>query len=272
MRNHQLAARNRRNRHTLEGVISSSPMGVIVSDTQGRLSIANAAASEVLAVDLAPYVGERLSSLIDNLIKWRFVNPDEYAERIHAIHADTSHRVAHEAETVDGRVIEHSSSPVRDSTGAVVGRVIMLHDVTTARTALLDARRLAAERAALLEREERRAQEEVALTRAAHAMASALTPADIHERLLEESMAMLPAVRAGRRADGGPPRHRAARGDPRVLGLLDRPHDLPQRRRRGGTGGRRRAAVHLQRHRDGRAHLHAHHPGRRGSSRSCTCR
>ncbi len=193
VRNHQLAARNRRNRHTLEGVISSSPMGVIVSDTQGRLSIANAAASEVLAVDLAPHVGERLGTLVDTLIKWRFVNPDEYARRIHAIHADTTHRVTHEAETVDGRAIEHSSSPVRDSTDAVVGRVIMLHDVTASRTALLDARRLASERAALLEREERRAQEEVALTRAAHAMASALTPAAIHERLLEESMGMLPA-------------------------------------------------------------------------------
>lgn len=193
VRNHQLAARNRRNRHTLEGVISSSPMGVIVSDVQGRLSIANAAASEVLAVDLEAHVGERLASLLDDLIKWRFVNPDEYAARIHAIHADTSHGAAHEAETVDGRVIEHSSSPVHDSAGLVVGRVIMLHDVTAARTALLEARRLASERAALLEREERRAQEEVALTRAAHAMASALTPADIHERLVEESMSLIPA-------------------------------------------------------------------------------
>lgn len=193
VRNHQLAARNRRNRHTLEGVISSSPMGVIVHDVQGRLSIANAAASEILAVDLAARVGEPLSAVVDEHIKWRFVNPDEYAARLHRMLTEGPAAAALEAETVDGRAIEHSSSPVRDSSGQTVGRVIMLHDVTAAHTALAEARRLAEERAALLEREERRAQEEAALSRAAHAMALALTAADIHERLLEESMRLLPA-------------------------------------------------------------------------------
>ncbi len=83
VRNHQLAARNRRNRHTLEGVISSSPMGVLVSDVQGRLSIANAAAGEILAIDLASRVGQPLRAVVDEHIKWRFVNPDEYAGRLH---------------------------------------------------------------------------------------------------------------------------------------------------------------------------------------------
>ena len=82
---------------------------------------------------------------------------------------------------------------MRDAAGALVGRVDMLHDVTPSRLALADARRLAAERAQLLEREERRAQEEVALTRAAHAMASALTPAEIHEILLDNAHALVPA-------------------------------------------------------------------------------
>lgn len=193
VRNHQLAARNRRNRHTLEGVISSSPMGVIVSDVQGRLAIANAAASEILAIDLEPHVGERLSTVLDEYVKWRFVNPDDYAARLRGMHSKETERVALEAETVDGRAIEHSSSPVHDSSGRMIGRVIMLHDVTSARTALADARRLAQERAALLEREERRAQEEAALAHAAHTMALTLTPADIHERLLDESTRLFPA-------------------------------------------------------------------------------
>jgi serine phosphatase RsbU (regulator of sigma subunit)/PAS domain-containing protein len=193
VRNHQLAARNRRNRHTLEGVISSSPMGVIVSDVQGRLSIANAAAGEILAMDLEPFVGTRLAVVIDEHVKWRFVNPDEYAARLHRMHAQETGRTTLEAETVDGRAIEHSASPVRDSSGQTVGRVVMLHDVTAARTALAEARRLAEERAALLEAEERRAHEDAALARAAHSMALTLTPADIHERLLEESMRLLPA-------------------------------------------------------------------------------
>jgi sigma-B regulation protein RsbU (phosphoserine phosphatase) len=192
VRNHQLAARNRRNRHTLEGVISSSPMGVIVSDVQGRLSIANAAAAEILALDLEPHIGARLRRVIDDHLKWRFVNPDEYAAGLHRMEAEGAERATLEAETVDGRAIEHSSSPVRDSAGQTMGRVIVLHDVTSARTALAEARRLAQERAALLEREERRAQEEAALSRAAHAMALTLTAADIHERLLEEGMRLLP--------------------------------------------------------------------------------
>jgi PAS domain S-box-containing protein len=192
-RNHQLAARTRRTRQTLEGVISSSRMGVLVSDLRGRLSLANRAASELLGLDLGPLVGRPMRELIAERIKWRFTNPDEYAERVLAIHDDPTREATDDAETVDGRAIEHSSSPVHDPSGALVGRVDILTDVTPARSALAEARRLAAEQAELLEREERRAHEEVALTRAAHAMASALTPADIHEQLLDQVHRLVPA-------------------------------------------------------------------------------
>ena len=82
---------------------------------------------------------------------------------------------------------------MRDRSGALVGRVDILNDVTRARSALTEARRLAEERAELLEREERRAQEEMALSRAAHMMASALTPADVHEHLLDQASALAAA-------------------------------------------------------------------------------
>ena len=186
-RNHQLAARTRRTRQTLEGVISSSRMGVLVSDLRGRLSIANRAASDILGLDLEPLVGHPMRELVSERIKWRFTNPDEYAERVLAVLDDPAREAIDDAETVDGRSIEHASSPVHDSSGALVGRVDIFTDVTPARSALSEARRLATERAELLEREERRAQEEVALTRAAHLMASALTPSDIHEHLLDQA-------------------------------------------------------------------------------------
>ena len=51
-RNAQLTARSRRNRQTLEGVIASSRLGVIVSDSHGRLSLANAAVGSLLGIDL----------------------------------------------------------------------------------------------------------------------------------------------------------------------------------------------------------------------------
>lgn len=192
-RNHQLAARTRHSRQTLEGVISSSGMGVLVSDLRGRLSLANRAAATMLGLDLEPLVGRPMRELITDQIKWRFTNPDAYAERVLAIHADPTREATGDAETVDGRAIEHTSAPVRDTSGALVGRVDILTDVTRARSALAEARRLAAERADLLAREERRAQEQVALSRAAHALASALTPADIHERLLDQVHALVPA-------------------------------------------------------------------------------
>lgn len=192
-RNHQLAARTRRTRQTLEGVISSSRMGVLVSDLRGRLSLANRAAADILDLDLEALVGRPMRELVSESIKWRFTNPDEYAERVLAIHADPAREAIDDAETVDGRAIEHSSSPVHDPSGALVGRVDILTDVTPARSALAEARRLAAERAELLEREERRAQEEVALSRAAHLMASALTPSDIHEHLLDQVHLLAPA-------------------------------------------------------------------------------
>ena len=191
-RNHQLAARNRRNRQTLEAVISSSPMGVVVTDLRGRLSLANRAATEILGMDLDPLLGQPMRSVLDERVKWRFINPEEFASQVRAVFGDADREATHEAETVDGKAIGISSSPVRDSTGGVLGRVLILHDVTAARAALADARSLAAERAALLEREERRAEEEVGLTRAAHMMASAVTPLDIGERLLEHAHRLVP--------------------------------------------------------------------------------
>jgi len=191
-RNHQLAARNRRNRTTLEAVISSSPMGVVVTDLRGRLSLANRAAADILGMDLEPLIGQPIRRLLDEQVKWRFVNPEEFADRVRAVFGDATREADHEAETVDGRGVGISSSPVRDASGGVLGRVLILHDITAARTALDGARALAAERAALLEREERRAQEEVGLTRAAHRIASALTPVDIGEQLLEHAHRLVP--------------------------------------------------------------------------------
>lgn len=191
-RNHQLAARNRRNRQTLEAVISSSPMGVVVTDLRGRLSLANHAAAAIVGIDLEPLLGQPMRTLLDERVKWRFVNPEEFADRVRADFGDATREATLDAETVDGRAIGISSSPVRDSAGGVLGRVLILHDVTAARAALADARTLAAERAALLEREERRAEQEVGLTRAAHMMASAVTPLDIGERLLEHAHRLVP--------------------------------------------------------------------------------
>ncbi len=191
-RNHQLAARSRSIRQTLEAVISSSPMGVVVTDLRGRLSLANRAAAEMLGMPLEPLLGQSMRRVLDDRVKWRFVNPEEFAERVRAVFGDPAREATLEAETVDGVAIGVSSSPVRDAGGGVLGRVLILHDVSPARDALAEARRLAAERAMLLEGESRRAREEMGLSRAAHMLASAVTPTDIGERLLEHAHRLVP--------------------------------------------------------------------------------
>ena len=53
-----------------------------------------------------------MRAVIDERIKWRFVNPDEYAARVQRDpRRPASARRLEDAETVDGRAIEHSSSP-----------------------------------------------------------------------------------------------------------------------------------------------------------------
>jgi PAS domain S-box-containing protein len=191
-RNHQLAARTLRSRQTLEGVIASSRMGMLVTDVRGRLSYSNRAAAEMLGLDLDPLVGEPTRAVVAERVKWRFTNPEDYAARVLAAHDDPADEAVLEVETVDGRAVEHSSTPVRDPEGRLVGRVDILTDVSAARGALAEARRLAAERAELLEREERRAHEEGTLARAAHEMASALSPAEVQEALLDHAHALVP--------------------------------------------------------------------------------
>jgi PAS domain S-box-containing protein len=191
-RNHQLAARSRRSRQTLEAVISSSPMGVVVTDLRGRLSLANRAAAEMLGIALEPLIGQPIRRVLDERVKWRFVNPEDFVARVREAFADPGREARLEAETVDGRAIGLSSSPVHDAGGGVLGRVLILHDVSPARDALAEARRLAADRAMLLEGESRRAGEEMGLSRAAHMLASAVTPIDIGERLLEHLHRLVP--------------------------------------------------------------------------------
>jgi serine phosphatase RsbU (regulator of sigma subunit)/PAS domain-containing protein len=187
VQNAQLRERNRRTRLTLEAVLEATENGIVVSDTADRLSVANRAAIELLGVELGPSIGQPLRTLIGERLKWRFKNPDVVEQRLLWPYDNEAEVARDEMETVEGRTLERFSAPVVDTSGVLIGRVEILTDITEARRALAEARRLAEEKAALLEREERRAQEEMALTRAAHVMASALTRPDIHEHLLEQA-------------------------------------------------------------------------------------
>lgn len=197
VRNHQLRDRNRRTRQVLEAVLESTHNGIVVTDLAGRITIANRAASQLIAVDLSSMIGQPMREVVAEHLRWRFADAQEYVRSTQAIYDDPQVSVADEVQTVDGRVIERYTAPVRDTSGALLGRVEILTDVTAAQEALEDARRLAEEAAQLRLSEERRSQEEMALARAAHLMASALTRADIHEHLLDQAAEVTGAEAAG---------------------------------------------------------------------------
>lgn len=188
VRNHQLRDRNRRTRQVLEAVMESTHNGIVVTDLAERLTIANRAASELIAVDLAGMIGRPMREIVSEHLRWRFVDATDYVRRTLAIYDDPECAVADELRTVDRRVMERYSAPIRDTSGALLGRVEILSDVTAAQHALEEAHRLAEEAAQLRLSEERRTQEEMSLARAAHLMASALTRADIHGILLDQAV------------------------------------------------------------------------------------
>ena len=213
-----------------------------------------------------------MAEVIDEAIKWRFTNPEEYAQRVIEIHADPAREAS---PTRDGRrprhrvlVVARSATDRARSWGASTSSTTSPPHAL----ALTDARRLAEERAELLEREERRAQEEMALSRAAHAMASALTPADVHEHLLDKAAALVVRLHQERRA-GAPARRDAGGSRPPGASPRSRSGAWATGRRRGGAPGDvQPAPLHLQRHARPTTASPPVSSGRRASARSCTCR
>ncbi len=193
VQNALLRDRNRRTRQVLEAVLATTRNGVIVIDTDGMISVVNRAYGELLRVSPDILVGQPAERMLREHIKPRFRDPDAYEAIAMRLRERPDSTLRDQLETIDGLVLERFSAPVRDSSGTLLGRVVILSDITVRHRALLEARALAEENAALLEREERRAQEEIAIARAAHMLASALTRADIHDQLVQQAVALVGA-------------------------------------------------------------------------------
>ncbi len=195
VQNALLRDRNRRTRQVLEAMMATTRNGVIVIDTDGMISIVNRAYGELMRVDPDILVGQPAERMLREHIKPRFRDPDAYEEIAMRLGDRPDTTIRDQLETIDGLVLERFSAPVRDPSGKLLGRVVILSDITVRHRALQEARALAEENAALLEREERRAQEEIAIARAAHMLASALTRGDIHEQLVLQAQTLVGAQR-----------------------------------------------------------------------------
>ena len=193
VQNALLRDRNRRTRQVLEAVLATTRNGVIVIDTDGVISIVNRAYGEQLRIDPEILLGQPAERVLREHIAPRFRDPEVYEELAMRLADRPDLTLRDQLESKDGLVFERFSAPVRDAAGTLLGRVIILSDITVRHRALIEARALAEENARLLEREERRSQEEIAMARAAHLLASALTRNDIHDQLVAQAQALVNA-------------------------------------------------------------------------------
>lgn len=193
VQNSLLRDRNRRTRQVLEAMIATTRNGVLVIDTDGIITIANKAYADILKVSTEALIGQPAERVLRDIVTPRFADPSAYEHVARRLEQRPNVTLRDQVETVDGLVLERFSAPVRDPEGNLLGRVIILSDITVRHRALLEARELAEQNAALLEREEERSREEIAIARAAHLLASALTRQDIHEQLVTQIQALMDA-------------------------------------------------------------------------------
>lgn len=191
VQNALLRDRNRRTRQVLEAMIATTRNGVLVIDPDGIITIVNKAYADILKVPTDVLIGQPAERVLRDYITPRFVDPSAYEHIAMRLEQRPNVTLRDQLETVDGTVLERFSAPVRDQEGNLLGRVVILSDITVRHRALIEARQLAEENAALLEREEERAREEIAVAKAAHMLASALTRQDIHEQLVTQVQTLI---------------------------------------------------------------------------------
>ena len=193
VQNALLRDRNRNTRVVLEAMIATTRNGVLVIDTDGIITVANKAYADILKVSTDDLVGQPAERVLREIIVPRFVDPSAYEHIAMRLDQRPNVTLRDQLETIDGTVLERFSAPVRDPDGNLLGRVVILSDITVRHRALIEARELAEQNAALLEREEERGREEIAIACAAHLLASALTRQDIHEQLVTQVQALVDA-------------------------------------------------------------------------------
>jgi two-component system, OmpR family, phosphate regulon sensor histidine kinase PhoR len=112
-------------RNEQEAVLSSMVEGVLAIDHRERVMALNAAAARLLDVDARQAIGRTIHEVARNASLQRFVGEalraDAALERDIALHGD------------EARFVQAHGSPVRDATGAKIGAVVVMNDVTRLR-------------------------------------------------------------------------------------------------------------------------------------------
>jgi PAS domain S-box-containing protein len=130
-----LTLRSARRQATItRAVLDATRDGIRLVDLEGRTMLANPAieriTTEVLGLPADSTLHER------SAIAERLTDPDAYRATMETIASDPESETLDEFELADsGRTFARFTAPVRDSSGALIGRIILLREVTAERQA-----------------------------------------------------------------------------------------------------------------------------------------
>jgi signal transduction histidine kinase/putative methionine-R-sulfoxide reductase with GAF domain len=131
-------------RDRLQAVLNATHDGLILYDAHTRMALTNRAAERLLGVWLTPYLGETMATVLDSsgLVERLYpqLNPQERQAvidtEVNVMSAglrDGTAEVARRMITVPGpdtRFVDEFNLRVEDEAGKLIGRLIVLHDVT----------------------------------------------------------------------------------------------------------------------------------------------
>jgi signal transduction histidine kinase/DNA-binding response OmpR family regulator len=124
---HLLRARQRAEERT-RAVLDSTRDGISFLATDGRIVMSNLAmhriASDVLGVKAEGTALERAAEIADNT-----TDPVGYRASVQAM-GDPEYVGLYDYELLSGKAVQRYTAPVRDSSGAIAGRIVVIRDVT----------------------------------------------------------------------------------------------------------------------------------------------
>lgn len=132
--NAELYADAAHGRDRLDSVINSVGDGILLVEGDGRITLANESAENILRLPHSEYLGKRLSDLPDALLSRLGFSRQEVEDFIQTLKLNRIQMMPKVTlklgEAAHERILERSSRPVMDHSGRVNGWVIVIRDVS----------------------------------------------------------------------------------------------------------------------------------------------
>ncbi len=185
-----LIAQLRLERATANALAQSSESAALVWDAEGRLLRTTGPLEGVFGVSLGPEATRSSRAAVVGMLRAAFADPIEASGNFLASGGGGVEQ-SWRARTVSGRLLEITSSPLRDDDGRTRGTIDVVVDAGPA-----PSEAPAREARGVGDPDPGADDDHLALSQAAHALASGLTRAQVYETLLVEALGLVPSDKA----------------------------------------------------------------------------